>query len=483
MARYALVIGIGQNRSPLPSLSKTVGDAGAIAHILRIHGNFEVQELTGSVSERALVQGFERFLQQAHQNEALIYYTGHGFPLAKSFGKTEAFLASSDCEIRLDGDRRVVRQSGGLSLSDVNGVLSQASLSSLVMLVDCCHSGYLLEEELLRQTFSSFSAKDFFLITSCRSFEQARARRSEAHSVFTQAVLDGLSQERADKAGGVTGDALFGSVATQLKGSGQEARRLGVGRSLPIVQYRLQAPPSPIDNSIEPYQGLNAFTPKTKQFFFGRDGEVVGLLRKLQESSFVPVIGPSGIGKSSIVRAGLVPRLLEQGWQILGPIKPGPDPLGELKRSFREVFPERRLAWVYEHIEAGNLGAVVAELPGASRFLLVIDQFEEVFTVCINPEKRQRFITQLVGTNRVRPPGVDSPHPPGVDSQPDSRLAIVTTMRSDFINNWLATGQPTQVMQNQTVMVGPRCRGWGCGMRSSSLLSCWAISLARGWLS
>jgi hypothetical protein len=139
------------------------------------------------------------------------------------------------------------------------------------------------------------------------------------------------------------------------------------------------------------------------------------------------------------VRAGLIPRLKEQGWRVLGPMKPGPDPMGELKRSFRDVFQERRLPWVYEQIEAGNLGTVVAKLPEASRFLLVIDQFEEVFTLCTRLEVQELFVGQLVA----------------IGSQSNSRLAIVTTMRSDFINDWLKTEQPPKVMQDQTVMVGP----------------------------
>jgi hypothetical protein len=442
MARYALVIGIGQNQLPLPSLSKTVGDAKAIALLLRNHGGFEVQELTGTVTAQVLEQAFVRFLEQAHQNEALIYYTGHGFPLAKAFGNTEAFLAASDCEIELDGDKRVMRQRGGLSLNDLNGLLSEASLSNLVMLLDCCHSGYLLEQELLRQTFSSFSRKDYFLITACRSFEQARAKKNAEHSVFTQAVLEGLSQKQADKTGCVSGDSLFGAVAAQLKGSGQEALRLGVGRSLPIVIYRSNVSSSPIDESVCPYQGLSAFTPETKQFFFGRDGVVLELLRKLQKSNFVPVIGPSGIGKSSIVRAGLVPRLTELGWRILGPMTPDEDPFLMLKQALKKALEQDcstgELLRICEVIGVkGSLIELARLLPGEGRFLLVVDQFEELFTYRQSAEQ-PAFIRQLVA----------------IGNQSDSRLAIVTTMRSDFIDDWLKTGQPPKVMQDQTVMVG-----------------------------
>lgn len=179
-------------------------------------------------------------------------------------------------------------------------------------------------------------------------------------------------------AGRITVLDVHNSVVKALVQAKQEPISFGFGTGFVVVDDRVAVPVQVVDESVCPYQGLLAFTDKTKQFFFGRDGEVVELLRKLQDSNFVPVIGPSGIGKSSIVRAGLIPRLTEQGWQILGPMKPGPDPIGELKRSFRELFPERRLNWVYERIEAGDLAAVVAELSG--QFLLVIDQSEEMFT-------------------------------------------------------------------------------------------------------
>ncbi len=199
MARYALVIGIGENLAPLASLSKPVGDAATIADVLRNQGDFRVELLNQphQVRYQTLVDKIRTFVQQqAAGHEALIYYTGHGFPLVKDFDETEAFLAPADCSVTLAGDR-VIAQRNGLSLASLNRLVAKATVSNLLMLLDCCHSGYLLEDDLLRQTFADFIQKDYWLMTACRSFEQAWAKRSDAHSVFTGAVLAGLVPDRA----------------------------------------------------------------------------------------------------------------------------------------------------------------------------------------------------------------------------------------------------------------------------------------------
>jgi hypothetical protein len=125
-----------------------------------------------------------------------------------------------------------------------------------------------------------------------------------------------------------------------------------------------------------------AFDKATKAVFFGREVEVAELVRRLGGASFVPVIGASGSGKSSVVRAGLVPWAENQGWQLLGPIKPGPEPLAELKSSFRAVFDNREIGTIYRLIDSEGLVGVLEHLPQGQRYLLVVDQFEEVFTVC-----------------------------------------------------------------------------------------------------
>ncbi len=150
----------------------------------------------------------------------------------------------------------------------------------------------------------------------------------------------------------------------------------------------------PVDET-NPYQSLFTFTPATAKFFFGREPEIQKLVQQVQDCSFVPVIGASGSGKSSLVRAGLIPRLLELGWRVLEPIKPGAEPLVTLKLAVGKLFEAAEREEVYGILEQQGLGSIVSRLPGDKRVLLVVDQFEEVFTLCQDRQQQQRFIDCL----------------------------------------------------------------------------------------
>jgi energy-coupling factor transporter ATP-binding protein EcfA2 len=216
----------------------------------------------------------------------------------------------------------------------------------------------------------------------------------------------------------------------------QEPIHIAAGKDIPLISPQVEAPIEPTMSAENPYQGLQAFTAATKQFFFGRDREIQILVQKVQNCQFVPVIGASGSGKSSVVRAGLMPRLEELGWRVLEPMKPGVEPIYELKRSFEPLFKRGELAEVYACIEAEGLRGIVNRLP-EQKHLLVIDQFEEVFTLSPDRVKQRRFIELLMGL------------------EADGRLAIVTTMRSDFLEAWQGYGDLVAVAQANMVLMPP----------------------------
>lgn len=443
MARYALVAGIAKYSNPLlPPLSKTATDAAAVAEVLKQHGNYRVTLLHGEVTAKQLADALRTLLlEQAVKNEVLIYFTGHGITGVTgvdSLEQPQGYLAASDCNVTKAGEQCIVR-GGGISLNGLNQLIRQSDLSNLVVIFDSCHSGEFLERGLVENALTVFkSRQDYYLITACRRFEQAWAKKSEQHSVFTGALLAGLSLERAGDNGQVTVDRLFDFIASELSNSRQEPIRMGVGRSITLVEYPPRKTTVVVDETC-PYQGLEAFGKEQARFFFGREKVIQLLVEKLGQANFVPIIGASGSGKSSVVRAGLIPLLEKNGWRVLEPILPGDEPLAELKTVLIELFGRTEGREVYSLIKTDGLRPVIKRLSASERLLLLIDQFEEVFTVCPKEEERRQFIELLTQVVEI----------------PDSRLAIVTTMRADFLEPCLSYDLLTRLIQNEAVYMPP----------------------------
>ncbi len=235
--RYALAIGISTYKS-LTRLATPSADAEAIAQLLEAHGDFQevkrlpeswnVQKQHYQVGSEALKgdsiwDALEDFLlTQAKHSDALIYFSGHGIAVESRSGKHRGYLASSDCEV-LIASGKVVEQKFGIDLEDFAALIQKSQVSSLVVLLDCCHAGAMIENPAIQQFLSAFNQKDYCMIAACRAGEPAFEGRQ--HSFFTAALLQGLSPDRADKQGQITGDRLFEFIRQELRQSGQEPIR------------------------------------------------------------------------------------------------------------------------------------------------------------------------------------------------------------------------------------------------------------------
>ncbi len=129
-----------------------------------------------------------------------------------------------------------------------------------------------------------------------------------------------------------------------------------------------------------PYPGLSAYDVADAESFFGRGRDVAACLERLRATGVLAVVGPSGTGKSSLVRAGVAAGLYRDGYRV-EVVTPGPHP--------GEVLRERE--------EPGHSGP-------DRRVVLVVDQCEEVFTLCDDPHERSRFLDRVV--SRAGRPGV-----------------------------------------------------------------------------
>jgi WD40 repeat protein/serine/threonine protein kinase/DNA-binding SARP family transcriptional activator len=180
---------------------------------------------------------------------------------------------------------------------------------------------------------------------------------------------------------------------------------------------------TPVEN---PYKGLEAFGETDADDFYGRDSLVDELVAALGEHRLVAVVGPSGIGKSSVVKAGLVPALRNgalpgsERW-VISDMFPGSYPFEDLSAALLRVAVERPadLAEELARDELGIRRVAKRILPPASALVLVIDQFEELFTLTAEEETRRRFLDGLIA----------------LAGDPRSPVRVVLTLRADFLDH------------------------------------------------
>lgn len=123
-----------------------------------------------------------------------------------------------------------------------------------------------------------------------------------------------------------------------------------------------------------PNKGLHAYTEADKVIFFGREKEIEELKNRIQEQPLTVVTGSSGIGKSSLIQAGLIPQLREDSWNILPVIRPGTQPMRELEKQI------------------DDLSSLIIDQQAT---LLVIDAYEELITQTKDPSEQSAFVQQL----------------------------------------------------------------------------------------
>lgn len=198
--------------------------------------------------------------------------------------------------------------------------------------------------------------------------------------------------------------------------------------------------PEPVDVGSPPYVGLAAFQPDDADRFFGREKLVRTLRARVGQRRFVGVFGASGSGKSSLLRAGLVAGTTSP--TVL--FTPGPNPLEECAVQLAALTGGSAAA-VRAELDTDPLAlhlrvrqAMAGEQDGTD-LLLVIDQFEETFTVCADRDERSRFIAALV-------------HAATADT---SRTRVVIGVRADFYGHCAQYPDLVDVLDDAQVLVGP----------------------------
>lgn len=202
-----------------------------------------------------------------------------------------------------------------------------------------------------------------------------------------------------------------------------------------------------------PYRGLRPFREEDEPFFCGRETFAETLERALQRRSLIAVVGASGSGKSSVLRAGLIPRLrrkTDHVWEVVTTV-PQERPFYSIAAALQPLLePELsevdrlvEIAKLAEGLEQGALQLrpvverVLERQPGTDKVLLAIDQWEELYTLCRDERVRQSFISQIL------------------DIAASERISAVLTLRGDFYGHALADRELSDRMQDGVVNVGP----------------------------
>ncbi|MBW4482173.1 MAG: caspase family protein [Tildeniella torsiva UHER 1998/13D] len=420
MSRDALVVGINTYQH-LPGLQAPAHDAESVARCLESFGECRVVRLpeaithqkpaisqrgvvTTALLEEALIKLFKPAGKTIPQT-AIFYYSGHG--LQRQAGIQEGYLATSDAN--------PAAGHYGLSLHWLRRLLQESPVSQRVILLDCCNSGEFFN--MLEADPGARAGTDRLFMAAAREYEAAYESLDGNHSVFTQALLSGLNPYKV-KGGIVNGHSLTDAVNRELKGELQQPLFESSGSEIVLTRMSgMLSPardtPPPLLERLQklrygfcPFPGIAPFEAAHSEFFFGRDEITQTLVNRVQSSRLCVVTGASGIGKTSLLRAGLLPRLAKgestAAW-TLRYLAVGPSPLASLAEAFVDpgaagLHRAEQLRRAESFLQQGAEGfcqliqALMGEQGPDARLVLVVDQVEALLTAGSMPDRDRHLV-------------------------------------------------------------------------------------------
>ena len=451
----AVVIGIDDyddNGAGIPRLTTAVADATELARRLSEAHGYEIIQAFDKVTKDWLRTLFAETLPSlvGPDDRVLVYFAGHGIALDSDDGPA-GFLLPQDASWD-DG-------ATFLPIADMNDWLSALPCRHGLVILDCYFAGAFhwastqelvaLPKIIYKERYDRFIEEPAWqMLTSTVQDQKAldflgpglrgsREVDGVDHSPFALALynaLDGAADLVPIGAGDgiITATELYLYLRDNVEFEGQDHSRYqvtpglwplkkhGQGEFIFLVPgHELNLPPAPeLTSYANPYRGLRPYGYDDSPFFFGRDDEINALVALVAAQPFVAVLGASDTGKSSLVQAGLLPRLRSlPGYTVLASMRPGEHPVQALQHLLREALPDAAGATYREPDEV--LFAVLEVWRTTHRdgqIVLNIDQFEELITLCRDEKERQGFLSLLARA---------------IAGQPGT-LRVVITLRSDF---------------------------------------------------
>ena len=252
----------------------------------------------------------------------------------------------------------------------------------------------------------------------CQEF--ARAAYTVAVDEANRRLVDAASRAAAGRSGLSEAEAELAGKVVDLQLVQDKARIL----TAPAI-------PAPVADGRCPFKGLASFEPVDADYFFGRERLVAELAARVVGAGFLGIIGPSGSGKSSVLRAGLLPALSSgvlpgsDDWR-LQLLRPGERPLDELRRVLGSGAED-------------PIAEALDTLPAGGRLLVAVDQLEELFTACRSDHQRAAFVDEIARAA----------------TDPEGRAVVVVALRADFYGRFAAYPAFAELLGANHVLVGP----------------------------
>ncbi|MEV4224990.1 caspase family protein [Nonomuraea sp. NPDC049725] len=352
----------------------------------------------------------------------LFWYAGHGV-----IGPDNRLYLATRASVDLG---RGPPRNQALPYAEARELLTRSRARLSIVILDCCWAG------------RAAGWPDSYLLTATSMDEAAWSLPGERHTAFTGALIRLLSE--GDPAGPplLSLDDVHAALNRDLRARGlplprrQAADAAGRRPFAVNVAYRLPAgrplpAPAAQDGSRSPFLGLHSYGEEDAALFFGRAELTRTLEERVRRCGGEPLLvaGPSGAGKSSVLRAGLIPALGVRRCLLL---TPGAAPPARLREAIEAVadVPERA-----EPAEQAGWAELVEALPGDA--VIVVDQFEELFTECTDQAQRAAFVAVLAAAAR--------------------RAAVVIGVRADFFGHCTSFPELTHALEHP-VVVGPLSR-------------------------
>ncbi|MEV4923608.1 caspase, EACC1-associated type [Streptomyces roseoverticillatus] len=438
---HALVVGTGRHPagSRLAGLPSAARSATALAEALRSECGMagdRVTLITDPSAPSAVLSAMRAVTDRAEGGVVLFCFVGHGL-----LGPAEQlYLATAATDSAQD-------TADAVPYAEIRNLLGESSARPVVIL-DCCFSGLAeaVQQGPRRDPYVSARPRGSFLLASATHYAAAFAPEGEEHTLFSGELLRLLREGDAGGPKRFTLADLYRHLDRRLQGaparphSGSEGR-IGDLVVAPNPRYAPAAPPAaePPSEGACPYPGMRPFLPEQHDVFFGREKLTRALMARVTAagpSGPVVLVGPSGVGKSSLLRAGLGARLDGGGHgSVLLVPAPGARPFRTLTAAWADATG-RPFGDVERDLGAGRFGrpADGRRPPG----VLIVDQLEEIFTHCEDAEERELFIRALTG---------------GAGPAPGPR--IVLGLRADYFGHCLRDSRLARLVRNGQFPVSP----------------------------